>query len=73
MKKISRQKKDFQNFLITKTLFFESNESGMYTNFLDKNQIRNLYSKFGEIIRETTLKIEENDLIQEYLILSVRL
>ena len=71
--KIKENSNTKNNYLISKTLCYESQNSSFRTNINDKNKILDLYSKYGNIEDKTYSIIEENFLKQEFLTITINL
>ena len=59
------------SYLISKSLCFESSHSGIKTNIINKSELLDFYSRFGKILDKSYSIIEENDLRQEFLTLTI--
>ncbi len=73
IKKIYKESQYNQRtFLITKTLIYQSKDSGFESNIISKETLLNLYSKYTKILEKTITTIEEEETKQTYLTLTLQ-
>lgn len=71
--KIKENSNNKNNYLISKNLCYESQKSSFRTNINYKNKILDFYSNYGSVEDQTYSIIEENDLKQEFLTITLYL